>query len=90
MDWYVPITAMTQPSALLPLSVVSPLPGARQGYRAFGIVFGNVLDAMKIADVEILPYFSNVVNYEISKIEINLGATIRKWKVLMPSSLRID
>jgi len=42
MDWYVPITAMTQPSALLPLSVVSPLPGARQGSGASVLVFGNV------------------------------------------------
>jgi len=42
MDWIVPITAITPPSSLLPLSVVSPLPGARQDYGDFGFVFVNV------------------------------------------------
>ena len=42
-----------------------------------------------VAVIEILSYFSNVVNYEISILEINLNAKNRKWKVFMLSRLRI-
>lgn len=90
MDWIVPITAITPPSSLLPLSVVSPLPGARQDYGDFGFVFVNVrLLRCIVADIEILSYFSKVVNYEISILEINLSAKNRKWKVFVLSNLRI-
>jgi len=66
------------------------LPGARQGSGDFGFVFGNVrLLRCIVADIEILSYFSKVVNYEISILEINLSAKNRKWKVFVLSNLRI-
>ncbi len=63
MDWIVPITAITPPSSLLPLSVVSPLPGARQDYGDFGFVFGNVRLLRCVGAIMFLNYeFSIIVN----------------------------
>jgi len=63
MDWYVPITAITPPSSLLPLSVVSPLPGARQGVGAFGFVFGKVRRCRRRCDLRYASIVKQNLNY---------------------------